>query len=400
MSLPKITLYKSMIDDKERIILKFPWNFKIQEIVKNIPGARWEPTVRGWHVEYSLLKMQQLEDRFKDHAILNFVSTEIDSTDPNQKCPEPDYKINPVHLTKADIKNYNAVMSVNTDNVVALPASTDQSIEQFKTYLIHRRYSESTIKSYCEAVKRFLKYFNSSIEEITNEDLIIFNCYLKENGLSNSLQNQITSGLKLFFERIQNKKIDFEKIERPRREHKLPNVVSKEEIRKLLAAPVNIKHRTMLSLLYACGLRRSELLNLRPSDIDSERGLIIIKQGKGNKDRIVPLPHKILEMLRTYYRACTPKKWLFEGQSSGNQYSPTSLAKILKKYAKRVGIKKPVSLHWLRHSYATHLLEQGTDLRIIQELLGHKSSKTTEIYTHVSTKNIQQVKSPFDDLDL
>ncbi|PXY41440.1 hypothetical protein DMB65_08570 [Flavobacterium cheongpyeongense] len=154
----------------------------------------------------------------------------------------------------------------------------------------------------------------------------------------------------------------------------------------------------MLSLIYSCGLRRSELLNLKPADIDSKRGIILIRQGKGKKDRIVPLSTKILEMLRNYYSTFKPTTWLFEGQIAGANYSEKSLQSILKQALQKAGISKPATLHWLRHSYATHLLESGTDLRYIQELLGHNSSKTTEIYTHVSTKSLQQIKSPFDDL--
>lgn len=189
-----------------------------------------------------------------------------------------------------------------------------------------------------------------------------------------------------------------EKIYRPKTEKLLPNVLSKEEIKKILNAHSNIKHKTMLSLIYSCGLRRSELINLKPSDIDSKRNVVIIRQSKGKKDRIVPLSIKILMMLRDYYLDYKPKTWLFEGQNVGEMYSEKSLQSVLKQALSKTKINKPVTLHWLRHSYATHLLEAGTDLRYIQELLGHNSSKTTEIYTHVSTKNIQQIKSPFDDL--
>ena len=154
----------------------------------------------------------------------------------------------------------------------------------------------------------------------------------------------------------------------------------------------------MLSLIYRCRLRRSELLNLKPHDIDSKRGIIIIRQAKGKKDRIAPLSDKILQMLRNYYKAFNPKDYLFEGQNKGVPYDERSLQQVLKQALIKAKITKPVSLHWLRHSYATHLLESGTDLRYIQELLGHKSSKTTEIYTHVSTREIQKIKSPFDDL--
>ena len=154
----------------------------------------------------------------------------------------------------------------------------------------------------------------------------------------------------------------------------------------------------MLSLIYACGLRRSELLNLTLKDIHSERNLLLIKQAKGKKDRVVPISAKLIALLRDYYKAWKPITWLFEGQIPNTKYSEKSLENVLKQSLAKTNITKKVSLHWLRHSYATHLLESGTDLRYIQELLGHSSSRTTEIYTHVSTKNIQQIRSPFDDL--
>jgi integrase/recombinase XerD len=185
-------------------------------------------------------------------------------------------------------------------------------------------------------------------------------------------------------------------VHRPKREKLLPNVLSKEEIKLILNAHSNIKHKAMLSLIYSCGLRRSELLNLKPSDIDSKRNIIIVRQAKGKKDRIAPLSLKIIEMLREYFILYKPSIYLFEGQTKGTAYDERSLQKVLKQAIEKVGIKKPVTLHWLRHSYATHLLENGTDLRYIQEILGHSSSKTTEIYTHVSTKSIQKITSPFD----
>jgi integrase/recombinase XerD len=175
-------------------------------------------------------------------------------------------------------------------------------------------------------------------------------------------------------------------------------VLSKQEVKQILEVLRNQKHRAMLSLIYGCGLRRGELLNLRPNDIDSKRMLVIIRNGKGFKDRIVPLSTKLLTMLREYHTVYKPETFLFEEAEAGKPYDERSLQQVLKQAIAKAGIKKPVSLHWLRHSYATHLLENGTDLRYIQELLGHKSSRTTEIYTHVSTKSIQNIKSPFDEL--
>jgi integrase/recombinase XerD len=154
----------------------------------------------------------------------------------------------------------------------------------------------------------------------------------------------------------------------------------------------------MLVVIYSCGLRRGELLSLRLEDIDSNRKVIWIRLGKGGRDRMLPLSERVLFLLREYYKAYRPNRWLFEGTQSGNRYGERSLQEVFKAACHRAGVHPKATLHWLRHSYATHLLESGTDLRVIQELLGHKSSKTTELYTHVSNRLIQQIRSPFDDL--
>jgi integrase/recombinase XerD len=263
-----------------------------------------------------------------------------------------------------------------------------------------KRYSESTIGTYADALSTFLRFYaNKVFSEIDNADVIKFNNdYILQNKFSSSYQNQVVNAIKLFFRTIENKVMETEKVHRPRTEKLLPNVLSKEEIKAILNAPSNIKHKAMLSLIYSCGLRRSELLNLKLTDIDSKRGLVIIRQAKGRKDRIAPLSEKILKLLRDYYNAHKPNVWLFEGQDKKSQYDERSLANVLKQALEKSGISKPVSLHWLRHSYATHLLENGTDLRYIQEILGHSSSRTTEIYTHVSNHNIQRITSPFDNL--
>ncbi len=268
--------------------------------------------------------------------------------------------------------------------------------------MLSKRYSPSTIKTYIGALSVFLTYFKEkAVEEIGNDDVIQFNNeYILKRGLSSSYQNQAVNAIKLFYRLLDKTVLNTELVHRPRKEKLLPNVLSKQEIAAILKAHANIKHRAMLSLIYSCGLRRSELLHLKLTDIDSKRQLVIIRQSKGKKDRIVPLSEKILQLLRDYYKIHKTKTWLFEGQIQGEPYSEKSLESILKQAVSKSGIRKPVTLHWLRHSYATHILESGTDLRYIQELLGHKSSKTTEIYTHVSTRSIQQIKSPFDDLDL
>lgn len=299
-----------------------------------------------------------------------------------------------------DTEEYRIRFHLKTREATLPSAEGVRAIEQFTKYLRSKRYSENTLKTYVDALKSFLVFYNTKgICSITNDDVITYNNeYIIKNRLSASFQNQIVNAIKLFFRTIENKEIDPELIHRPKREKKLPNVLSKEEVKQLLEAPINIKHRAMLSLIYACGLRRSELLNLTLNDIDSKRNVLVIRQSKGKKDRIVPFTGRVLTLMRDYYMLYKPKHWLFEGQGKGEKYSEQSLQSVLKQSLEKTKITKPVTLHWLRHSYATHLLESGTDLRYIQELLGHNSSRTTEIYTHVSTKSLQQIKSPFDDL--
>lgn len=290
--------------------------------------------------------------------------------------------------------------TLNIKGKILVQEEVQKGLADFKLWMQHKRYSDSTIKTYVDGAKSFIMFIHPKpMQEADNSDMVRYvNEYIIKNNLSFAYQNQVVNACKLFFKEVIKGKLNVYKLERPRREYKLPNVLSKSEIALILNAHKNVKHRTMLSLIYACGLRRSELLNLKPADVDSKRGLLIIRQGKGRKDRVAPISEKIIAMLREYYKMYRPIKWLFEGQSKGEQYSEKSLQAVLKQSLEKTGIKKPVSLHWLRHSYATHLLESGTDLRYIQELLGHKSSKTTEIYTHVSTKSIQNIKSPFDDL--
>ena len=187
----------------------------------------------------------------------------------------------------------------------------------------------------------------------------------------------------------------FYEIERPRKESKLPTVISKEEVLSIIGSTNNIKHKCIIKLLYSSGLRRSELLNLKLADVDSKRMLIRVQGSKGNKDRHTLLSQTVLEDLRIYFREWKPREYLFEGQRGG-RYSAQSVLKIVKEAAIKAKIKQSVTPHVLRHSFATHLLESGVDLRQIQVLLGHGSSKTTEIYTHVATNTFRNIKNPLD----
>ena len=187
----------------------------------------------------------------------------------------------------------------------------------------------------------------------------------------------------------------FYALERPIKEKKLPVVCSKEEVLRIIAATNNLKHRCMISLLYSAGLRKNELLQLRITDINSNDKRIHVRGGKGKKDRYTLLSKTLLSDLRQYYKLYRPKDYLFEGKFGG-QYTATSLGKVVKNTAKKAGIAKRVTPHTLRHSFATHLLESGVDIRYIQALLGHNSLKTTEIYTFVATKHLETIQNPLD----
>ncbi len=275
-------------------------------------------------------------------------------------------------------------------------------VDLFEEWLEARRYSFNTIKTYTEAIKVFISYFKDKHpSEITDKDILHFNYYyILRKGYSASYQNQVISAIKLFYLKVENRYISIENIERPKKYRPLPKVIPKDIIQKMLTSIPNFKHKTALTLIYACGLRRSELINLQLKDLDSKRLTITIKNGKGQKDRVLPVSEKIMNLIIKYYRVYRPIKFLIEGQLKGESYSETSLEKIFHKYLCKVYKNHKFTLHSLRHSYATHLLESGVSLRYIQVLLGHKSSKTTEIYTHVSMTGLQNIKNPTDDFDL
>lgn len=365
-------------NNRMKLFMKFEYDAKAIELVKTLPGVKWSQTEKKWHIGYHPEALNNIRNTFKNTGV--YIQTLNDINDV--------VKPRPTEIRKP------------SDALPYLNKGQKEKVDQFRNWLQSKRYSESTIGTYIDSIQTFLRYYaTKNLSEITNDDLIAFNNnYILANNYSASYQNQVVNAVKLFFRTAEDKQLYPELVHRPKTQKLLPNVLSKEEIKLILNAHGNIKHKAMLSLIYSCGLRRGELIALKLTDIDSKRGLVIIRQSKGRKDRVAPLSEKILELLRDYYNAHKPNVWLFEGQDKKSQYDERSLANVLKQALEKSGIPKPVSLHWLRHSYATHLLENGTDLRYIQEILGHSSSRTTEIYTHVSNHNIQRITSPFDNL--
>lgn len=262
--------------------------------------------------------------------------------------------------------------------------------EDYVTTLQRMNYSENTIKVYLSYFKEFVNSFeNKNVRHISYDEIVGYLNKLLDNGeLSSTKQNQIINCIKFYYEKILSQPKKFYKLKRPRGEKKLPRVIDQQDLIGKIAIIPNLKHKTILALAYSVGLRVSEIVNLKITDIDSKRMLIHINNAKGRKDRIVPLSETVLKLLRFYFVNYKPVEFLFNGQNSP-KYSIGSCQQIYKKY-----IDTNTSIHNLRHSSFTHLLENGTDLRLIQKIAGHSNVKTTEIYTHVSTKLLSKVQLP------
>lgn len=275
---------------------------------------------------------------------------------------------------------------------------------QKQTQLFHQklqiqRYAFNTIKSYKACITKFLldfeKYKLNEIQEQNIENYI--NHLIKNEKLSASYQKQMLGAISKFFQLVHQRNLNLAYLYPKRKTYNLPKFISKKEVVQILKVVTNKKHLCIIKLLYGGGLRLNELLNLKVASIDSNNMLIHIRQSKGNKDRTVMLSENLLKDLRLYFKAYQPKTFLFEGQEK-LQYSATSVQVIVKKAAKKAGIKKRVTPHILLHSFATHLIEDGTDIRYVQELLGHNSIKTTQIYTHITDISKSTIKSPLDNL--
>lgn len=274
-----------------------------------------------------------------------------------------------------------------------------RKIELFKQLLEVKRYSINSIATYVNAFRQFLLHFREQDVDMLKEKQIeqYINLQVTERKISISYQKQLVAAIKFWYNGVLGRKMQLDYLYPDRSEFKIPKVFSQQDIKKMLDACENIKHKAILTTIYSCGLRLSELVNLQIKDIDSTQMTVTIRQGKGNRDRVVVLSEKLLFLLRDYFVEHKPQEYLFEGKSGG-KYSERSVQQVLKQTLTKANINKEGSVHTLRHSYATHLIEQGTDIRFVQELLGHKSIKTTLIYTHLTDAAKRKIKSPLDNL--
>lgn len=260
-----------------------------------------------------------------------------------------------------------------------------------------RGYSPITVKYYLDHVERRTSHFSKSPELLSVDEIREYLHYcIMERHLSEGTVNTIYSAIKFFFEKTLERDWKVEKISRIKEGRKLPSVLSQSEVKAVLDATENLKHKALLMTIYASGLRVSEAANLRVTDIDSKNMQIFIDQGKGKKDRYSLLSKTNLEVLRTYWKRYQPKTYLFPGKTAGSSISVRTIQKVFEAAKEKVGIKKKVSVHTLRHSFATHLLEAGTDICYIQKLLGHTDINTTTIYLHLRRMDLLNIKSPMD----
>lgn len=272
-----------------------------------------------------------------------------------------------------------------------------EALDALECKLLLKAFSPSTVKAYRSNFAQFLTYFDGrELRAVTKNEIEAYvTMLIRKHRISETKQNQMINAIKAYYEHVEGLPRTYYDIQRPKKSVQLPNVLSRTEIKRLLASPENLKHRTALTLVYSAGLRSGELIRLRVEDIHSDDGYIFIKGAKGKKDRRTVLSKRVLTLLRTYYAQYKPAYWLFEG-AGGEQYSASSLAKVFRRAAQAAEINPWATLHTLRHSFATHLLESGTSMRHVQILLGHESSKTTEIYTHVLGISNKTIQSPLD----
>jgi site-specific recombinase XerD len=371
----QISLKHIYIHDQKMIGIKFYPDKVIQALVKQLPNVKWREKYGLVVIPNTSKNLDSVFNLFKGVCWVNC----------NQFFPN------------RPLSNGNEDISV--DNYRNRTPIKDHKFcpEEFYLKLETRKYASTTARIYITHFEKFFNYYKHVDNPmcLDERDIQTYIGFLVQRKNSNSYINQSINAIKFYYEVVMEMPNRFYAIDRPIKEEKLPIVLDKQSIMDMIASSNNIKHKCIISLLYSSGLRKSELINLKIEDVDSKRMVLNVKQGKGRKDRNTLLSGRLLIDLRKYFSEYLPNEYLFEGPYGG-RYSPSSVAKIVSRAARQAHIKKRVTPHMLRHSFATHLLENGTDLRSIQVLLGHSSLKTTEIYTHIAVTGLADIKNPLD----
>ncbi|MEO8172428.1 MAG: site-specific integrase [Sediminibacterium sp.] len=369
----------------ECIGLLFTANTQVTVIVKKLPGVKWSQTHHCWYISCEKEVYELLVKSLAGKAEIDARLLQQYLQQRKVLLPAQTKAIAPATVKLA------LQYPLNEANLLSLTA--------FRNLLVLKGYSANTIRNYCNEFHQLLRLMGTrDVNDLGKEQVLSYLLWLLEKkGCSETKVHTAVNAIKFYFEQVMKRQKEFYDLPRPKKPWQLPGVLATEEIIGLIQKITNVKHRSILMAGYAGGLRVSEIINLKIKDIDSKRMMIHIHGAKGKKDRMVPLSQKLLEILREYYLLYKPADYIFEGQWGG-PYSARSAQQIIRQAKKAAGITKNGSIHMLRHSYATHLMEGGTDIRIIQELLGHNSIKTTMRYTHVSRKDIGKIESPLDKL--
>lgn len=374
----------------EKLAIFFPFDKLIDIAVRSIQGIKWSQTHKCWYLPLSKEFFQRAYDKLKHFGEINHAELrgylqnrkKIIGIKAQTQEVAKEIKIRPGAISTFAVSPENMALLDRTIKTLKLKAYSNNTIELYRGELLQ--------------IMRLLK--EKPLADLTTNQIKSYLLWLLQvRKCSETKVHTTLNSLKFCFEQVLYKQKIFIEIPRPKKPYQLPKVIAKEKVADIIYKNKNIKHRCMLMLAYASGLRVSEIVNLKIEDIDSKRMMIFICRGKGKKDRLVTLSEKLLVELREYYKVYEPQKFLFEGQGS-NQYSIRSVQEVFSKAKSKAGVKSKGGIHTLRHSYATHLLEAGTDIRFIQELLGHNSINTTLRYTHVSTRTLRNIKSPLDDL--
>lgn len=373
-SIQHITLRRLSIENQSCIGLKFYANKVINILIKELNDVQWSTEFTMYYVPNNKTNIDQIFSLFKGVA---WIDTQY-------------------FYEKSRAKGLNETFDASWVKTRKRPNNFKFCPDNYLQKLELKKYANNTVKTYVSCFEDYLNYYSSQdVNTLDENDVRNYLEYLIKMDRSDSYINQAINSIKFYYETVLGLPNRFYSIERPRKKRKLPVVLSKEDVSLIIKNSNNLKHKCIISLLYSAGLRRSELINLKLEDIESKRMLIRVQDAKGNKDRYTLLSETILKDLRLYYKEYQPKTYLFEGQIK-KQYSPNSVGKVVSNAAIKAGIRIPVSPHILRHSFATHLLESGVDIRYIQLLLGHNSTKTTEIYTHVAKSSFDFIKNPLD----